>query len=136
MHSLRRWFIWSAREALLKGTGHGYSPWTIAEVVGHAKGEVGLEITMRYAGDESLQAKGAVVEAVTRPPRRHPRARSEDRGGQLWRCHREGDGAGDGKGPEGEGVGCVGHTSKDKGTTMRDANGRGPCGGRAEVPPV
>jgi hypothetical protein len=67
MHSLRRWFIWSAREALLRGTGSGYSPWTIAEVVGHAKGEVGLEMTMRYAGDESLQAKAAVVEAVKLP---------------------------------------------------------------------
>jgi integrase len=68
LHSLRRWFVWSAREALLRGTGRGYSPWTIAEVVGHSKGEVGLEMTMaRYAGDESLEAKTACVMAVRLP---------------------------------------------------------------------
>jgi hypothetical protein len=60
LHSLRRWFVWAAREALLKGTGKGYSPWTIAEVVGHSKAGVGLEMTMsRYSGDKSLQAKAA-----------------------------------------------------------------------------
>ena len=64
-----RWFIWSSREAILKGA-QGYSPWTIAEVVGHAKGEVGLEMTMaRYAGDETLEAKRAFVEGVRLP---HP----------------------------------------------------------------
>jgi hypothetical protein len=71
LHSLRRWFIWSAREALLKGA-NGYSQWTIAEGVGHAKREVGLEMTMsRYAGDESLEAKAACVRpgklAVVKP---------------------------------------------------------------------
>src|SRR5271166_5542078 len=56
-------FMW-AREAILKGA-QGYSPWTIAEVVGYAKGEVGLEMTMaRYAGDETMEAKRACVEAV------------------------------------------------------------------------
>ena len=67
LHSLRRWFVMSAREALLKGA-QGYSPWTIAEVVGHAKGDVGLEMTMsRYAGDETLEAKAACVRAVKLP---------------------------------------------------------------------
>jgi hypothetical protein len=66
--ALRRWFVWAAREALLKGTGKGYSPWTIAEVVGHSKAGVGLEMTMsRYSGDESLEAKAAVVGAVRLP---------------------------------------------------------------------
>ncbi len=63
----RGWFVMSAREAILKGA-QGYSPWTIAEVVGHAKGEVGLEMTMsRYAGDETLEAKAACVRAVKLP---------------------------------------------------------------------
>ena len=67
LHSLRRWFVMSAREAILKGA-QGYSPWTIAEVVGHAKGEIGLEMTMaRYAGDETLEAKAACVRAVRLP---------------------------------------------------------------------
>ena len=72
LHSLRRWFVWSAREALLGGTGKGYSPWTIAEVVGHSKGGVGLEMTMsRYSGDESLEAKAACVRSVRLPREEH-----------------------------------------------------------------
>jgi hypothetical protein len=36
--------------------------------VGHAKGEVGLEMTMsRYARDETLEAKAACVRAVKLP---------------------------------------------------------------------
>ena len=43
----------------MKGA-QGYGPWNIAEVVGHAKGEVGLEMTMsRYTGDQTLEAKAA-----------------------------------------------------------------------------
>ena len=36
--------------------------------VGHAKGDVGLEMTMgRYAGDEIFEAKAACVKAVKLP---------------------------------------------------------------------
>jgi hypothetical protein len=58
----------SAREAILKGA-KGYGPRTIAEVVGQAKGEVGLEITMaRYAGDETLEAKAGLRERAVKVP--------------------------------------------------------------------
>ena len=67
LHSLRRWFVRSAATALDKGT-KGYSHWTIAEVVGHAKEELPLAMTMgRYAGDDSMEAKAACVRAVRLP---------------------------------------------------------------------
>jgi integrase len=65
-HSFRRWFVRKAIDALNEGA-MGYSPWTIAQVVGHEDG-VPLEMTMvRYAGDESIKALRACVEAVRLP---------------------------------------------------------------------
>ena len=40
---------------------------TVAEVVGHAKGELGLSMTSQYAGKETLEAKVACVRAVRLP---------------------------------------------------------------------
>lgn len=73
-HSWRRWFVRKAVEGLERGA-KGYTPWTIANVVGH-KVEDGtldgiklpLGMTMGvYAGDASLEAMRACVEAVTLP---------------------------------------------------------------------
>lgn len=66
-HSFRRWFIKKAGEALLGGAV-GFSPWTIASVVGHEAedGDLPLGMTMaRYPGDATEAAKKACVEAVT-----------------------------------------------------------------------
>ena len=73
-HSWRRWFVRKAVEGLERGA-KGYTPWTIANVVGH-KVEDGtldgiklpLGMTMGvYAGEASLEALRACVEAVTLP---------------------------------------------------------------------
>jgi len=67
LHSLRRWFVRSAATAL-EGGAKGYSHWTIAEVVGHAKEEMALSMTMgRYAGDGTMEARAACVRAVKLP---------------------------------------------------------------------
>jgi integrase len=67
LHSLRRWFVRSAATAL-EGGAKGYSHWTIAEVVGHAKEEMALAMTMgRYAGDGTMEARAACVRAVRLP---------------------------------------------------------------------
>lgn len=73
-HSFRRWFVRKAVEALEKGTT-GFTPWTIAEVIGHAVENASLEgqklplgLTMsRYAGDASGEAKRACMAAVKLP---------------------------------------------------------------------
>ncbi|KQQ15512.1 hypothetical protein ASF56_23800 [Methylobacterium sp. Leaf122] len=73
-HSWHRWFVRKAVEGLERGA-KGYTPWTIANVVGH-KVEDGtldgiklpLGMTMGvYAGEASLEAMRACVEAVTLP---------------------------------------------------------------------
>jgi site-specific recombinase XerC len=73
-HSWRRWFVRKAVEGLERGA-KGYTPWTIANVVGH-KVEDGtldgiklpLGMTMGvYAGEASLEAMRACVEAVRLP---------------------------------------------------------------------
>ena len=69
-HSFRRWFMFKAAEAL-NGGAKGYSPWTIAAVVGHDEedGELPLGMTMsRYPGDATEDAKQACVAAVTLKP--------------------------------------------------------------------
>ena len=73
-HSWRRWFVRKAVEGLERGA-KGYTPWTIANVVGH-KVEDGtldgiklpLGMTMGvYAGAASLDAMRACIEAVALP---------------------------------------------------------------------
>ena len=67
-HSFRRWFAAKARDALNAGAV-GFSAWTLAEVMGHQRDDMPLGMTMsRYAGDDSLAAKRACVEAVKLPP--------------------------------------------------------------------
>ncbi|WP_406872884.1 tyrosine-type recombinase/integrase [Aminobacter sp. P9b] len=70
-HSFRRWFIKVARDRLDTGEA-GYSPWTIADVVGHDDEGVKdfLKLTMKhYPGPSSGDAKRALVEAVKLPAR-------------------------------------------------------------------
>jgi len=74
LHSLRRWFIAKARDAINAGA-QGFTMYTVAEVVGHQKGDLGLSMTSRYAGRETMEAKAACVRAVRLPSeaRRAPR---------------------------------------------------------------
>jgi len=68
-YSFRRWFMKKAGEALASGAV-GFTPWTIAEVVGHSKesGELPLGLTMgRYPGPAPDEAKRACVAAVILP---------------------------------------------------------------------
>lgn len=67
-HSLRRWFIASARDGLFKGAT-GYNQWTIAEVAGHEDGLTDtLKMTMGlYAGASGDEALVACVAAVRLP---------------------------------------------------------------------
>jgi integrase len=66
-HSWRRWFIRKAADALDRGAT-GFNQWTIAEVVGHSKGDGPLAMTMgRYAGDTASETLKRCVESV-RPP--------------------------------------------------------------------
>lgn len=64
-HSLRRWFIASARDGLLKGA-QGYNQWTIAEVAGHEDGltdtlKMTLGVYAGVSGDEALRVCVGVV---------------------------------------------------------------------------
>jgi integrase len=67
-HSCRRWFIRKAVEALENGA-KGFTPWTIADVVGHNAAEDGpLKMTMGlYPGKASPKAMRACIEAVRLP---------------------------------------------------------------------
>lgn len=66
-HSWRRWFMRKAADAILAGKP-GFSAWTLADVVGHSKGEMPLELTMGlYPGKASEDAMRACVEAVRLP---------------------------------------------------------------------
>lgn len=46
LHSLRLWFVAKARDAINLGVP-GFKMYTVAEVVGHVKGELGLSMTSR-----------------------------------------------------------------------------------------
>ncbi len=66
-HTFRRTFAARARDALNSGVG-GFTAWTLAEVLGHSKGDGPLAMTMGvYAGREGLEAKAACVRAVKLP---------------------------------------------------------------------
>lgn len=75
LHSLRRWHIAKCRDALNAGA-QGFTMYTVADNVGHAKGGLGLSMTSRYAGREGMEAKAACVRAV-RPPTIHNAARTK-----------------------------------------------------------
>ena len=66
LHSLRRWHISKARDALNAGAT-GFTMYTVADNVGHAKGGLGLSMTSHYAGRETLESKAACVRAVRLP---------------------------------------------------------------------
>jgi hypothetical protein len=66
-HTFRRTFAARARDAPSAGA-KGFTAWTLAEVLGHSKGEGPLAMTMGvYAGKEGLEAKAACVRAVKLP---------------------------------------------------------------------
>lgn len=68
-HSFRRWFITRATAALNEGAV-GYTPWTVAEVVAHSKGDMPLDMTMsHYKAPDKAKAWQACVEAVLLPPK-------------------------------------------------------------------
>ncbi len=66
LYGLRRWFIAKARDAINAG-GQGFTMYTVAEVVGHQKGDLGLSMTSHYADRETMAAKAACVRAVKLP---------------------------------------------------------------------
>jgi integrase len=66
LHSLRRFAIASMRDALNAGAT-GYSMRTVAQLVGHDVGDLGLSMTSVYAGQEPLEAKAAAVRAIKLP---------------------------------------------------------------------
>jgi integrase len=77
MHSLRRWFIWTAREAYQQALKHGFkdsdpfTEWTIADVAGHDTESRPLGMTMAlYPGKSDLNARKACVSAVKLPRNR------------------------------------------------------------------
>lgn len=75
-HSFRRWFMQQARNALLAGA-KGYTEWTLADVVGHSKDGLPLQLTMsHYPGPSPEAAKRACVEAVKLPSPLNPNASS------------------------------------------------------------
>ena len=66
LHGLRRFAIASMRDALNAGAT-GYSMRTVAQVVGHDVGDLGLSMTSMYAGQEPLSAKAAAIGAIRLP---------------------------------------------------------------------
>jgi integrase len=66
LHGLRRFAIASMRDALNAGAT-GYSMRTVAQVVGHDVGDLGLSMTSMYAGQEPMEAKAAAVRAIRLP---------------------------------------------------------------------
>jgi integrase len=78
-YSFRRWFMKKAGDVLAQG-GAGFTPWTIAEVVGHSKesGELPLGLTMgRYPGPATDAAKRACIEAVVLPTKLSTASRTD-----------------------------------------------------------
>jgi integrase len=66
LHSLRRYAIAAMRDALNAGAT-GYSMRTVAQLVGHDTGGLGLSMTSHYAGEEPLEAKAKAVESIRLP---------------------------------------------------------------------
>jgi hypothetical protein len=66
LHSLRRYAIASMRDALNAGAT-GYSMRTVAQIVGHDVGDLGLSMTSMYAGEEPQSAKAKAIGAIRLP---------------------------------------------------------------------
>jgi hypothetical protein len=81
-----------ARDAINAGA-QSFTMYTVAEVVGHQKGDLGLSMTSRYARREAMEAKAVRVRAVKLPfpeqerpndgPPHHPFAPSRRPGPQA-----------------------------------------------------
>ena len=66
-HSFRRWFVSKCQAALERGVT-GFTPYTVAEVVGHKKEDISLGMTFGvYAGASAMTALRACVESVRLP---------------------------------------------------------------------
>lgn len=71
-HSFRRWFAFQARKALEAGVA-GFTPWTVADVLGHDSEQLTLGLTLgRYPGASDQDAQRACVEAIKLPPMHRP----------------------------------------------------------------
>ncbi len=75
-HSFRRTFIRMARDALSTANG-AFTPWTLADVVGHDGDDDGIKDTLKltmkhYPGPSSADARRACVEAVKLPAPLNP----------------------------------------------------------------
>jgi integrase len=66
LHGLRRFAIASMRDALNAGAA-GYSMRTVAQIVRHDVGDLGLSMTSMYAGEEPLSAKAKAIGAIRLP---------------------------------------------------------------------
>ncbi len=66
MHSLRRYFAAKAMEAIAKRDA-GFTPWTLADVLGHDRETLTLPMTSKYANLSPLDERRRCVEAVTLP---------------------------------------------------------------------
>lgn len=71
-HSFRRWFIRSARTAMLNNGNPGFDAWTFPAVVGHTEGvdrAKALDMSQQhYAGQDLEEARRKLVESVKLPP--------------------------------------------------------------------
>jgi hypothetical protein len=67
----RVYFSWTDGADLGRSLVFGWPK--VAEAVGHQKGDLGLSMTSRYAGRESMEAKAACVRAVRLPEATAPR---------------------------------------------------------------
>ena len=66
-HSFRRWFAARAHRALQEGVT-GFTPWTVADVIGHDRKALPLGMTFgTYAGPSEFAARRACIEAVKLP---------------------------------------------------------------------
>ena len=66
LHSTRRTFAAKAMAALASGA-KGYSPWVVADVLGHDREALTLPMTSHYANLSSIEERRACVEAVKLP---------------------------------------------------------------------
>ncbi|WP_373503157.1 tyrosine-type recombinase/integrase [Aestuariivirga sp.] len=66
LHSLRRYFAAKAMEAIAKGEA-GFTPWTLADVMGHDRETLPLPMTGKYANLSPIEERRKCVESVKLP---------------------------------------------------------------------
>lgn len=63
LHSLRRYFAAKVMEALANGAT-GFTPWTLADVMGHDRETLPLPMTGKYANLSPIEERRKCVEFV------------------------------------------------------------------------